>query len=103
MEIMLCVVVVALGASVVLLALRGRARPEAVQEAVRHAVEDQRRVAGEERDAAVRAAVDHVLVQNRELMGSERARVGQELDGKKSLIDQQLGSMNAKLDEVSTL
>ena len=28
------------------------------------------------------------------------ARVGQELDGKKSLIDQQLGSMNAKLDEV---
>jgi DNA recombination protein RmuC len=103
MEIILGVVVVALVASVVLLALRGRARPEAVEEAVRRAVEDQRRAAGEERDAAVRAAVDHVLVQNRELMGSERARVGQELDGKKSLIDQQLGSMNAKLDEVSTL
>jgi DNA recombination protein RmuC len=103
MEIMLGVVVVALGASVVLLALRGRARPEAVEEAVRRAVEDQRAAAGEERDAAVRAAVDHVLVQNRELMGSERERVGQVLDGKKSLIDQQLGSMNAKLDEVSTL
>lgn len=101
----LVVAVGAVGASV--MALKGRTRPEAVHEAVdeavRQAVEDQRRLAAEERDAAVRAAVDHVLVQNRELMGSERARVGQELDGKKSLIDQQLGSMNAKLDEVSTL
>lgn len=107
MEIMLSVVlsvlVVVLVAMVVVLALRGRTRPEAVDEAVRRAVEDQRRVAGEERDAAVRAAVDHVLLQNRELLGSERVRVGQELDGKKSLIDAQLGTMNAKLDEVSTL
>jgi DNA recombination protein RmuC len=110
MEMMLGVMVVALvalGAMVVVLALRGRHRPEevegAVEEAVRRAVEDQRRVAGEERDAAVRAAVEHVLVQNREVLGAERVRVGQELDGKKSLIDQQLGSMNAKLDQVSTL
>jgi DNA recombination protein RmuC len=103
--LVLVVLVVVVG--VMVSVLRGRTRPEAVHEAVdeavRRAVEDQRRLAAEERDAAVRAAVDHVLVQNRELMGSERARVGQELDGKKSLIDQQLGSMNAKLDEVSTL
>jgi DNA recombination protein RmuC len=101
--VVMVVALVALGALVVVLALRGRTRPAALDEAVRRAVEDQRRVAGEERDAAVRAAVDHVLVQNRELLGSERVRVGQELEGKKSLIDQQLGSMNAKLDQVSTL
>jgi DNA recombination protein RmuC len=105
--LVLGVLVVAVGAVMVLVTLRGRARPdavnEAVDEAVRRAVEDQRRVAAEERDAAVRAAVEHVLVQNREVMGSERERVGQVLDGKQSLIDQQLGTMNAKLDEVSTL
>ena len=52
---------------------------------------------------AAGAVVMALSVRNRELMGSERERVGQELDGKKSLIDQQLGSMNAKLDQVSVL
>lgn len=102
--LVLAVALAAVGvAMLVVSALRRRTRPRAVEAAVRRAVDEQRRVAGEERDAAVRAAVEHVLIQNRELMGSERERVGQELDGKKSLIDQQLGSMNAKLDEVSTL
>ena len=96
-------VVVAVGVLVAGVALRGRARPEALEEAVRRAVDEQRRQASEERDAAVRAAVEHMLVQNQALMGSERALVGQELDSKKSLIDAQLGTMTAKLDEVSTL
>jgi len=52
---------------------------------------------------AMGAVVVALSVRNRDLIGSERERVGQELDGKKSLIDQQLGSMNAKLDQVSVL
>ena len=97
------VVVVAVGALVAGVALRGRARPGALEDAVRQAVDDQRRQASEERDAAVRAAVETMLAQNQALMGSERALVGQELDSKKSLIDAQLGTMTAKLDEVSSL
>jgi DNA recombination protein RmuC len=87
----------------VLVASRGRTRPEAVDEAVRRAVDEARRTAADERDAAVMAAVQQVVTQNGEVIGRERELVGRELDGKKSLIDQQLGSMNAKLDQVSTL
>jgi DNA recombination protein RmuC len=106
MEILLGISVVALvlmGALLVTVAGRGRTRPEAVDAAVRRAVEDARRSAADERDAAVRAAVHQVIVQNGEVIGRERELVGQDLDGKKSLIDQQLGSMNAKLDAVSSL
>jgi DNA recombination protein RmuC len=106
MEILLGISVVALvlmGALLVMVASRGRTRPEAVDEAVRRAVEEARRSAADERDAAVHAAVRQVIVQNGEVIGRERELVGQELDGKKSLIDQQLGSMNAKLDQVSSL
>jgi DNA recombination protein RmuC len=106
MEIVVGISVVALvlmGALLVMVASRGRTRPEAVDEAVRRAVEEARRSAADERDAAVRAAVDQLIRQNGEVIGRERERVGDELDGKKSLIDQQLDSMNAKLDQVSTL
>jgi DNA recombination protein RmuC len=106
MEIVIGISVVALvlmGALLVMVASRGRTRPEAVDEAVRRAVEEARRSAADERDAAVRAAVDQLIRQNGEAIGRERERVGDELDGKKSLIDQQLDSMNAKLDQVSTL
>ena len=82
---------------------KGTAGARAVDEAVRKALDDQRRVAAEERDAAVRAAIDHVLVQNQQVLGAERELTGRELDSKKSLIDQQLGSMNSKLDQVSSL
>jgi DNA recombination protein RmuC len=106
MEIMLAVVAMALvvmGGVAVAVSLRGRSRPDAVADAVRRAVDQQRQVAAEERDAAVRAAVDQVVLQNREVLGRERELVGRDLDGKKSLIDQQLGSMNAKLDQVADL
>lgn len=106
MEILLGVCVVALllmGAMLAMVVARSRTRPEAVDEAVRRAVEEARRTAADERDAAVRAAVHQVIVQNGEVIGRERERVGEELDTKKSLIDVQLGSMNAKLDQVSTL
>lgn len=96
------VVVVAFGAVVAGVALRGRARPEVLEEAIRHAVDEQRRQATEEREAAVRAAVEHMLVQNQALMRSEQALVGQELDSKKSLIDARLHSMGDTLTQVTS-
>jgi DNA recombination protein RmuC len=47
--------------------------------------------------------VDHVLIQSREVVGSERVLMGHELDAKQTLIDRQLGAMNERLDQVSTL
>src|SRR5260370_21525049 len=64
---------------------------------------DQQRVFAEQRDAAVQAAIDHVLAHNRQALVAERELAGKDLDGKKSLIDQQLATMTAKLDEVSTM
>jgi len=98
-------VVVALGALglVGVVLARSRTRPEALDMAVRRALDEQRRHALEERDAAVRAAVEQVVLANREVMGRERELAGRDLDGKKSLIDQQLGSMSEKLDQVSSL
>jgi DNA recombination protein RmuC len=57
----------------------------------------------EQRDAAVQAAIDHVLTHNRQALTAERELAGKDLDGKKSLIDQQLATMTAKLDEVSSM
>jgi DNA recombination protein RmuC len=66
-------------------------------------VADQQRVFAEQRDAAVQAAIDHVLAHNRQALVAERELAGKDLEGKKSLIDQQLATMTAKLDEVSTM
>ncbi|HEY5165851.1 MAG TPA: DNA recombination protein RmuC [Acidimicrobiia bacterium] len=60
-------------------------------------------VFAEQRDAAVQAAIDHVLAHNRQALTAERELAGKDLDGKKSLIDQQLATMTAKLDDVSTM
>jgi DNA recombination protein RmuC len=57
----------------------------------------------EQRDAAVQAVIDHVLTHNRQALTAERELAGKDLDGKKSLIDQQLATMTAKLDEVSSM
>lgn len=95
MEIIVGIVVgVALGAAVVLV-LRGR-RGAGVEELVLRAAEDgARRAAAEQSEALLR--------QNQALLEGERIRAGEHLDGKKSLIDQQLGSMSSKLDEVTSL
>lgn len=106
MEILLGICVVALvltGAVLVTVLARGRVRAEALDEAVRRAVDEARRSAADERDAAVRVALEHTARHNDEVIGRERERVGEELDTKKALIDAQLGSMNAKLDQVSSL
>jgi DNA recombination protein RmuC len=98
---LLVVVVAVLGPLVVALVAwsvlrRQHLDAEALVEEQRHAFEAQR-------DTAVQAAIDHVLTHNREALGAERALVGQDLDGKKTLIDAELATMSAKLEEVSSL
>lgn len=66
-------------------------------------VNEIRRTAADERQAAVKAAVDQVLAGNRAVMETERARSTEELDGKKSLIDQQLEAMTGELGKVGEL
>lgn len=68
-----------------------------------HHAADQQRIFAEQRDAAVQAAIDHVLAHNRQAVVAERELAGKDLDGKKALIDQQLATMTAKLDEVSSM
>ncbi len=62
---------------------------------------DERRAFEAQRDDAVRVAIDHLLTHNREALVAERQLTSQDLDGKKSLIDQQLATMTAHLAEVS--
>src|SRR6187455_917443 len=69
----------------------------------RRMADEQRRLAVEERDAAIKVAVDHLMDHNRGALASERTLHGQELDAKKSLIDQQLGAMNGELGKISEL
>jgi DNA recombination protein RmuC len=47
--------------------------------------------------------VQRVIEANRALLEHDRARAGAELDGKKSLIDQQLATMNGELNKVGEL
>lgn len=69
----------------------------------RHLAAEHQQIFAEQRDAAVQAAIDHVLAHNHQALIAERELAGKDLDGKKSLIDQQLATMGAKLDEVSTM
>jgi DNA recombination protein RmuC len=73
------------------------------EELARRVADEQRRLAVDERDAAIRVALDHLQEHNRAALASERALVGQELDGKKSLIDQQLGVMTGELGKINAL
>ena len=66
-------------------------------------VADERRLLVEQRDAIVQSTIEHFLAHNRTALVAERELVGKDLDSKKSLIDQQLAAMAAKLDQVSTL
>jgi DNA recombination protein RmuC len=66
-------------------------------------VADERRAFEAQRDAAVQAAIDHLLAHNREALVAERELTGQDLEGKKSLIDQQLATMTARLEQVSEM
>jgi DNA recombination protein RmuC len=57
----------------------------------------------DERDAAVTAAVEHVMRLNREMLAAERRLGSQELDGKKSLIDQELVGVRGDLQKLTAL
>src|SRR5262245_44263928 len=77
-----------------------RPAPVAPEEIARQVAAEQWRHAAAERDDAIRTAVEMLQAQNQGALASERMLHGQELDAKKSLIDQQLGAMTAKLGEV---
>jgi len=103
MEIVLGALVVLFATLVAILAVRGRARPGAFDEAVARAVEQQRRTAAEERDAAVRAAVEQVVLTNREVIGRERELVGQDLATTRAVIDDKVRSMTDEVVRVQEL
>jgi DNA recombination protein RmuC len=69
----------------------------------RRLLEDQRRVMAEQRDAVVQTAIDQFVTHNRSALLAERELADRDLEGKKSLIDQQLAAMAAKLEDVSRL
>lgn len=81
----------------------GRPMPVSPEELARRLADEQRRLSVEERDAAIKVAVDHLLDHNRSALESERTLHGQELESKKTLIDQQLGAMTGELGKISQL
>jgi DNA recombination protein RmuC len=56
-----------------------------------------------ERDAAVKAAVDHLVRMNEQMLAAERRLGSQDLEGKKSLIDHELGAMRGDLQKLTAL
>jgi len=100
---LLVVLVLVLAATVVVLALRGRTRPEALAEEVRRLADEQRRASAQERDAAIHAAVQQVVTSGKAVLDAERELAGRDLQGQRSLIDQRLEVLDAKLGEVSAL
>jgi len=84
-------------------AARRRPVPLAPEELARRLADEQRRLAVEDRDAAIKVAVDHLLDHNRSALESERTLHGQELESKKTLIDQQLGAMAGELGKIDEL
>jgi DNA recombination protein RmuC len=56
-----------------------------------------------ERDAAVTAAIEHVMRLNHEMLAADRRLGNQELDGKKSLIDQEIVGMRGELHKLTAL
>jgi DNA recombination protein RmuC len=96
----------ALGAAGALLAvteMRKRATPaEPAADPIAPLAEQVARLAEEQRHAHD-DALNRLLETNRALLEQERVRSGSELDGKKSLIDQQLVTMTGELDKVTNL
>jgi len=64
--------------------------------------EEQRQAKDEQRQATD-DALNRLLETNRAILEQDRVRAGTELDGKKSLIDQQLVTMTGELDKVTAL
>jgi DNA recombination protein RmuC len=100
----LCVLSCAIGGVVASLAIARRPVPEAAPagDPLAPLAEQVARLADEQRHAHDET-LNRLLDTNRALLEQERVRSGSELDGKKSLIDQQLVTMTGELDKVSEL
>lgn len=98
------VVAAGLGATGALaLVRRQRVSAGALVEELRRAVEVQRAEGEAQRDAALKAALDHLVTTGKAVIDAERELGARDLEGKKSLIDQQLQAMTAELGKVSGL
>jgi DNA recombination protein RmuC len=102
--IALCVLSCAIGGVVAALAIARRPASEAAPtvDPLVPLAEQVARLADEQRHAHDET-LNRLLETNRALLEQERVRAGSELDGKKSLIDQQLVTMTGELDKVSEL
>ncbi|MDQ1479813.1 MAG: recombination protein RmuC, partial [Actinomycetota bacterium] len=102
--IVLCALSCAVGGVVAALAIARRPEPETAPAAdpLAPLAEQVARLADEQRHAHDET-LNRLLDTNRALLEQERVRAGSELDGKKSLIDQQLVTMTGELDKVSEL
>jgi DNA recombination protein RmuC len=102
--IVLCVLSCAIGGAVAALALARRSAPDlgSAPDPLAPLAEQVARLADEQRHAHDET-LNRLLETNRALLEQERVRAGSELDGKKSLIDQQLVTMTGELDKVSEL
>jgi DNA recombination protein RmuC len=100
----LCVLSCAIGGVIAALAIARRPVPEAAPavDPLAPLAEQVARLADEQRHAHDET-LNRLLDTNRALLEQERVRSGSELDGKKSLIDQQLVTMTGELDKVSEL
>lgn len=82
-------------------------RQDALLEAVRVALDEQRASSDQTRDQTLQHMVEILSVQNRETLEAERALSAQTLEGKTALIDQQLGqvrtALSAELTKVTNL
>jgi DNA recombination protein RmuC len=102
--ILLCGLSCAIGSVVAALAIARRPASETVPtvDPLVPLAEQVARLADEQRHAHDET-LNRLLETNRALLEQERVRAGSELDGKKSLIDQQLVTMTGELDKVSEL
>jgi DNA recombination protein RmuC len=102
--IVLCVVSCAIGGALAVLAFARRSAPDVTPavDPLAPLAEQVARLADEQRHAHDET-LNRLLETNRALLEQERVRAGSELDGKKSLIDQQLVTMTGELDKVSEL
>src|SRR6478609_2743540 len=102
--ILLCVVSCAVGSALAVLAFARRSAPDVTPavDPLAPLAEQVARLADEQRHAHDET-LNRLLETNRALLEQERVRAGSELDGKKSLIDQQLVTMTGELDKVSEL
>jgi DNA recombination protein RmuC len=93
--LLMFVVLVVIGAAGVVISAQRRSAAALASEL--------RRASAEQTEVAAGAAVDRLLTANRSVMASERDLAAADLEGKKALIDHQLGQMAGELAKVNQL